>query len=426
MQTSLPESIAKSAQGREGEAILRTCVHCGFCLATCPTYQILGDELDSPRGRIYLIKLMLEGAPVTRKTLTHLDRCLTCRNCETTCPSGVQFGKLIDIGRSMAEAKVGRPPLERIKRATLNAILPAGNRLDALLKLGRMAKPLLPKTLAEKIPNIAELPKHSQAHGTLRRKMLVLAGCVQPALAPQINAAAAKVMKTLGIELIPADKAGCCGAVSFHLNYQERGRDAMRHNIDAWWPHIESGAEAIVMTASGCGVTVKQYSHYLKDDPVYAQKADRVSALTRDISEIVLGEQHRLFDSLKARPLPSRIRVAWHAPCTLQHGQQITGVVEALLTAAGYEVLIPTESNLCCGSAGTYSLLEPGIATQLRDRKLAHLHSLQPDVIATANIGCLTHLQSDSRVTVRHWIELLESALTHKTWKAPGHLPLLS
>jgi glycolate oxidase iron-sulfur subunit len=413
MQTSLPDTIANTAQGREAEAILRTCVHCGFCLATCPTYQILGDELDSPRGRIYLIKQMLEGAPVTHKTLTHLDRCLTCRNCETTCPSGVQYGKLIDIGRSMAEEKISRPPLQRIKRATLNALLPSGQRFDALVKLGRMVKPVLPITLAEKIPDAAETRKHSPGRITLHRKMLVLEGCVQPTLAPQINAAAASVLENLGIALITADKAGCCGAVSFHLNYQEQGREAMRRNIDAWWPHIESSAEAIVMTASGCGVTVKQYGHYLKDDPAYARKAERISELTRDISEVVLGEQSRLLNKLKGRPLPHPLKVAWHAPCTLQHGQKVTGVVEALLTAAGYEVLIPMESNLCCGSAGSYSLLEPGIATQLRDRKLGYLQARQPDIIATANIGCLSHLQSGTNVPVRHWIELLESALTH-------------
>ncbi len=417
MQTKLPDAIAATAQGREAEAILRSCVHCGFCLATCPTYQILGDELDSPRGRIYLIKQMLEGATVTHKTLTHLDRCLTCRNCETTCPSGVQYGRLIDIGRSMAEEKVSRPPLERIKRDILNKILPEGRGFDALLSLARMAKPLLPKTLAEKIPaaiSPSTPERGRRVGGKGARKMLVLQGCVQPSLAPQINAAAARVLETLGIALIQADKAGCCGAVSFHLGYQDEGRAYMRRNIDAWWPHVEAGAEAIVMTASGCGVTVKDYAHYLKDDPTYAAKAARISTLTRDISEVVLSEQIRLLDCLKERPLPTPVKVAWHAPCTLQHGQKITGVVEALLTAAGYEVLIPLEANLCCGSAGTYSLLEPGIASQLRDRKLGHLQTPVPDVIATANIGCLTHLQSGTGLPVQHWIELLDIALASR------------
>ncbi len=412
MQTKLPDAVAATAQGQEAEAILRTCVHCGFCLATCPTYQILGDELDSPRGRIYLIKQMLEGAPVTRKTLTHLDRCLTCRNCETTCPSGVQYGRLIDIGRSLAETKISRPPLEQIKRSAMSKLLPWAQGFDALLKLGRMAKPLLPRSLAKKIPQQAETDTHASGRFSVHRKMLALQGCVQPSLAPRINACAARVLEYLDINLIEADKAGCCGAVSFHLNYQDDALAYMRRNIDAWWPHIEAGAEAIVMTASGCGVTVKEYGHNLKDDPAYAAKAARVSALTRDLAEVVLSEQVRLLDCLKERPLPHPVKVAWHAPCTLQHGQKITGVVEALLTATGYDVLIPLESNLCCGSAGTYSLLEPVIATQLRDRKLGNLQTHSPDLIATANIGCLTHLQSGTELPVRHWIELLESALT--------------
>ncbi len=414
MQTKLPDTLAATAEGREAEAILRSCVHCGFCLATCPTYQILGDELDSPRGRIYLIKQMLEGAPVTRKTLTHLDRCLTCRNCETTCPSGVQYGRLIDIGRSMAEEKVSRPPLERVKRAALNTVLPEGRRFDALLALGRMAKSLLPGNLAGKIPKQIETESHTPGRFTVHRKMLVLQGCVQPSLAPRINACAARVLEALDIGLIEADQVGCCGAVSFHLNYQGKALGYMRRNIDAWWPHLEAGAEAIVMTASGCGVTVKEYGYYLRGDPEYASRAARISALTRDIAEVVLAEQARLLDCLKERPLPIPIKVAWHAPCTLQHGQKITGVVEALLTAAGYEVLVPLESNLCCGSAGTYSLLEPAIATQLRDRKLGYLQSRTPDLVATANIGCLTHLQSGTDLPVQHWIELLESALASR------------
>ncbi len=414
MQTKLPAAIAATTQGREAEAILRTCVHCGFCLATCPTYQILGDELDSPRGRIYLIKQMLEGTAVTRKTLTHLDRCLTCRNCETTCPSGVQFGRLIDIGRRVAEGKVSRPPLERFKRDILNKILSEGRRFGALLSLVRMAAPLLPKALAKKIPTAFPVAPSGKRGGMSGRRMLVLRGCVQPNLAPQINGAAARVLEILGITLIEADQAGCCGAVSFHLNYQDEGLAHMRRNIEAWWPHVEAGAEAIVMTASGCGVTVKEYAHHLHGDPSYAVKAARISALTKDVSEIVLSEQTRLLHCLKERPLPNPVRVAWHAPCTLQHGQKITGVVEALLTAAGYEVLIPLEANLCCGSAGTYSLLEPGIASQLRDRKLSHLQAPEPDVIATANIGCLTHLQSGTNLPVQHWIELLDLALASR------------
>lgn len=411
MQTQLADFIRDTDDGREADRILRSCVHCGFCLATCPTYQILGDELDSPRGRIYLMKQLFEGAPVTHKTLQHLDRCLTCRNCETTCPSGVAYGRLLDLGRKHAEQKAVRPLSEQIKRRALAKFLPQETLFGGMLKLGRMAKPFLPQALADKVVTPfpfghSEPERRSPTHPH-PRKMLLLAGCVQPALAPQINSAAAQVLDALGISLVEAKEAGCCGAVSFHLNYQEDGLNAMRRNIDAWWPHIEAGAEAIVMTASGCGVTVKEYGHHMRHDPAYAEKAARVSALTRDISEIVLGEEAGLRHWLEQRsPVESR-RVSFHAPCTLQHGQKITGVVEALLTLAGHVVLPVGEAHLCCGSAGTYSLLEPEISNALRDRKLAHLAAPQPEVIATANIGCLTHLQSSSHIPVRHWIELL-------------------
>ncbi|KAB2310985.1 glycolate oxidase subunit GlcF [Betaproteobacteria bacterium SCN2] len=406
MQTQLADFIRDTADGQEADRILRACVHCGFCLATCPTYQILGDELDSPRGRIYLMKQMLEGATVTRKTLTHLDRCLTCRNCETTCPSGVQYGKLIDIGRRVAEQKVTRPPAQALRRRALAKFLPQQQLFGGALKLGRMARPFLPDALAGKIPPAPALrqPLPAARHA---RTMLALAGCVQPALAPQINAAAIKVLDAIGISLFEAARAGCCGAVSFHLNFQEEGLAAMRRNIDAWWPHVESGAEAIVMTASGCGVTVKEYGHYLRHDPAYAEKAARVSALTKDLSEVLLAEETALRAWLERRGPAQGKRVSFHAPCTLQHGQKITGVVEALLTVAGHTVLPVAESHLCCGSAGTYSLLEPEISMQLRDRKLGHLASPRPEVIASANIGCLTQLQSGTATPVRHWVELL-------------------
>ncbi len=406
MQTQLADFIRDTADGQEADRILRACVHCGFCLATCPTYQILGDELDSPRGRIYLMKQMLEGAAVTHKTLTHLDRCLTCRNCETTCPSGVQYGKLIDIGRRIAEQKVARPIAQALKRRALAKFLPQQALFGGTLKLGRMAKPFLPGSLADKIP--AQPPaSHASRLTPHARKMLALAGCVQPALAPRINAAAVTVLDAIGITLFEEAKAGCCGAVSFHLNFQEDGLAAMRRNIDAWWPHVEAGVEAIVMTASGCGVTVREYGHYLKHDPAYAEKAARVSALTRDLSEVLLAEEAALRDWLGKRgPVPGQ-RVSFHSPCTLQHGQKITGVVEALLTVAGHTLLPVGESHLCCGSAGTYSLLEPEISMQLRDRKLGHLSAQAPEIIATANIGCLTHLQSGTQTPVRHWIELL-------------------
>ncbi len=407
MQTQLADFIRDTADGREADSILRACVHCGFCLATCPTYQILGDELDSPRGRIYLMKQMLEGATVTQKTLAHLDRCLTCRNCETTCPSGVQYGKLVDIGRRIAEQKVARPLVQSLKRRALAKFLPQQALFGGALKLGRMARPFLPASLGCKIPAAAgqRMPQSAARHA---RKMIVLAGCVQPALAPQINAAATKVLDAIGISLFEADRAGCCGAVSFHLNFQEEGLNAMRRNIDAWWPHIEAGIEAIVMTASGCGVTVREYGHYLKRDPAYAEKAARVSALTKDLSEVLLAEEAELRAWLEKRGPGQSRKVSFHSPCTLQHGQKITGVVEALLTVAGHTVLPVSESHLCCGSAGTYSLLEPEISMQLRDRKLGHLSEPQPELIATANIGCLTHLQSGTQTPVRHWVELLQ------------------
>lgn len=405
MQTQLADFIRDTPQGIEAERILRSCVHCGFCLATCPTYQILGDELDSPRGRIYLMKQYLESGEVTEKTQLHLDRCLTCRNCETTCPSGVEYSKLLDIGRDLIEKQVPRSPLAAVQRYALRQVLPHRALFSGLLALGRAARPLLPASLKTKLP--VKQPATPRPRTRHARHMLVLEGCVQPALAPNINAAAARLLDKIGITLMAADKAGCCGAVSYHLNAQGEGLDYMRRNIDAWWPHIETGAEAIVMTASGCGVTVKEYGHYLQRDPAYAAKAARVSALTRDLSEVVLAEAELLKSQFEPLPKP-RARVAFHAPCTLQHGQKITGVVEALLTVAGFEVMTVSESNLCCGSAGTYSILQPEISNQLRERKLGHLQARQPEVIATANIGCLTHLQSGTATPVRHWIELLD------------------
>jgi glycolate oxidase iron-sulfur subunit len=407
MQTHLADEFRNTADGQEADRILRTCVHCGFCLATCPTYQILGDELDSPRGRIYLIKQMLEGEPVTHKTLSHLDRCLTCRNCETTCPSGVEYGRLLDIGRKVAENKVARPLSQQLQRKALAEFLPQEKLFGGLLSLGRIARRWLPEPLKHKIPPQPAAGTSRRPSPRHPRKMLLLAGCVQPALAPHINDAAVRVLDAIGISVIEADTAGCCGAVSFHLNYQEAGLDAMRRNIDAWWPYIEAGAEAVVMTASGCGVTVKEYARHLQHDPRYAEKAARVSALARDVSEVLLNEETAVHSWLGQRKTGAARRVSFHSPCTLQHGQRITGLVEALLTAAGHSVLAVSESNLCCGSAGTYSLLESEIALQLRNRKLAHLGAPQPDIIATANIGCLTHLQSGTDIAVCHWVELL-------------------
>jgi glycolate oxidase iron-sulfur subunit len=400
MQTELADFIRGTPEGREADAILRKCVHCGFCTATCPTYQLLGDELDGPRGRIYLIKQMLEGAPPTAKTQLHLDRCLTCRSCESTCPSGVQYGRLADIGRGIVERKVGRGLLDRMQRAVLAAVLPNTGLFSFLLSIGRIFRPLLPGELKEKIPETVPqagswpAPRHA-------RKMLVLAGCVQPALAPRINAAAARALDRAGISLVEAPGAGCCGAVRFHLDDQDAGRADMRALIDAWWPMVERGeVEAIVMTASGCGSHVRDYEKHFREDPAYRDKAARISAMTRDLSEV-------LPEKAIERKTTS-LRVAFQSPCSLQHGQQIRGKVEALLRAAGYELTPVADAHLCCGSAGTYSILQPELSQRLRANKLAALGAGKPEAIATANIGCLSHLQGGSGTPVRHWIELLE------------------
>ncbi len=408
MDTRLADFIRESRAGQVAEEILRTCVHCGFCTATCPTYQLLGDELDGPRGRIYLIKQVLEGRAVTEKTRSHLDRCLTCRSCETTCPSGVKYSRLLDIGREVVEAKLKRPLKEAIPRALLKEVLPRPALFGAAVAVGRALRPLLPGALADKLPPAQPAGRPWPAKAGHRRRMLALAGCVQPALAPNINAATARVLDRLGIALFEEAKAGCCGAVRFHLNDHERARDDMRRNIDAWWPHVENGVEAIVVTASGCGVQVRDYGHLLADDAVYAEKAARISELCRDPSEIVAAEGERLRALL---PAAARGKLAFHSPCTLQHGLKIRGVAEGLLAAAGYALTPVADGHLCCGSAGTYSVLQPEISVKLRDNKLDALHAGSPDVLATANIGCLTHLQAGSSVPVRHWIELIDEAL---------------
>jgi glycolate oxidase iron-sulfur subunit len=398
MQTELADFIRDTPEGREAQAILRKCVHCGFCTATCPSYQVLGDDLDSPRGRIYLMKRALEGGPVTERTRLHLDRCLTCRACETTCPSGVRYGRLVDIGRAVVEGRTARGLADRLTRAALGFVLPRTRLFAFLLALGRLARPLLPATLKAKVT--PKTPAGRWPPARHARRMLVLRGCVQPALAPSINAAAARVLDRAGISLVESEP-GCCGALRFHLNDQDGGRDDMRARIDAWWPLVERGEiEAIVMTASGCGVTVKDYGEYLAGDPAYRDKAARISSLTRDLSEVLAAEN-----------VPAgkkRGSVAFQSPCTLQHGQKIRGRVEALLAAAGYDLVPVDDAHLCCGSAGTYSLLHPAIASELRERKLGALQANGPEVIATANIGCLAHLKGAASRPVRHWIELMD------------------
>lgn len=407
MQTELAPEFKGTPDGEEAEAILRKCVHCGFCTATCPTYQILGDELDGPRGRIYLIKQVLEGQEPTRATQLHLDRCLTCRNCESTCPSGVQYGHLVDIGRKVVDAKVPRPAGQGALRWALKEGLPSP-LFGPAMALGQSVRGLLPEKLKAKVPpreDAGAWPTRTHA-----RKVLLLAGCVQPSMAPNINSATARVLDAAGIQGVIAPKAGCCGAVKFHLNDQEGGKAQMRANIDAWWPLVERGeVEALVMNASGCGVTVREYGHMLKDDAAYAAKAARISALTCDLSELLPD----LVPALKPRVKPPAGVVAYHPPCTLQHGQKLRGGVETHLRALGFDIQVArNESHLCCGSAGTYSVLQPELAYQLRDRKLGHLRQLQPAAIVSANIGCITHLQSGSGATpVSHWVELLDAAL---------------
>ncbi|AAZ95997.1 glycolate oxidase (iron-sulfur subunit) protein [Thiobacillus denitrificans ATCC 25259] len=407
MQTHLAAPFRETSEGEVAERILRNCVHCGFCLATCPTYQLLGDELDSPRGRIYLMKQVLEGATPTARTQLHLDRCLTCRNCETTCPSGVEYGKLLDIGRAVVEREVGRGPADTALRAALKNGLGSRRLFGTALRLGRTLRPLLPDFLKARVPAADAASVWPRARHD--RRMLVLEGCVQPGLKPNINAAAARVLDRLGVSLFAAPEAGCCGALAHHLNDAETALALARRNIDAWIPHLDAGVEAIVMTASGCGVMVKDYGWLLREDAAYAEKAARVAAATFDISEI-LGRERAALRALAKRPASTRI--AYHPPCTLQHGQKLASSgVESLLADAGFELGPVAEKHLCCGSAGTYSILQPEIAGALKARKLAHLQASAPSVIATANIGCLTHLQSGTATPVRHWVELLDEAL---------------
>jgi len=410
MQTNLADFIRNTNEGKEAESILRACVHCGFCTATCPTYQLLGDELDGPRGRIYLIKQVLEGKPASAATQSHLDRCLTCRNCESTCPSGVQYSRLIDIGRKVVEAQVPRPLGQRLVRTTLKTLLPNKHLFNPLMKVGQTMRAILPQKLQNKVPPKQQAGRWPNA--THARKMLMLAGCVQPAMSPNINSATARVLDTLGIELVTPPKAGCCGAIRYHLNDQDGGLDDMRRNIDAWWPYVDGTAgyvvEAIVMNASGCGATVKEYGHLLQHDATYAAKAQKISQLTRDISEILPAFDVQLQSKLNGKISK---RVAYHPPCTLQHGQKIRGKVEQILAAAGVDVTLCADSHLCCGSAGTYSVLQPELSYRLRDNKLKALQASGPDLIVSGNIGCLTHLQSGTATPVQHWIELLDAAL---------------
>ncbi len=398
METHLAEYIRNTPQGKEAESILRKCVHCGFCNATCPTYQLLADELDGPRGRIYLMKQMLEGQPVSRKSQLHLDRCLTCLNCQTTCPSGVEYGKLLDTGRSLMEQRVRRPPFERVKRRLLQWFLPYPTRFKPLLTLGQLLRPMLPASIKARIP-ISQRPS-SRPETRQENKMLILEGCAQSVLTPNTNSATARVLDRCGISVLSAERAGCCGALSHHLGAVEEAQRFMRRNIDAWWPALEQGAQAIITTASGCGSFIKEYGRHLSEDPTYREKAARIAAATKDIAEIIprqaIGDFKR----------PDINKIAYHSPCTLQHGQHLGGKVEALLSHAGFELVSVRDSHLCCGSAGTYSILQPNLSQQLLRDKLDHLQAHSPELIATANVGCQLHLATHAKVPVVHWIEL--------------------
>ncbi len=407
MQTTLADFIKDTAAGREAQAIVRKCVHCGFCLATCPTYQVLGDELDSPRGRIYLIKQLIEGAEVTAKTRLHLDRCLSCRSCETTCPSGVEYGALLDIGRQVMAERIAEP--RPVAERAVRWLLKEGTTSAAFKPAVRMAhslRSLLPTGLRTKVPALSSRGAWpTRVHA---RRMAVLAGCAQSAVAPDINAAAARVLDNVGITLSEVAAGDCCGAVRFHLDDVDGARQDARRIIDVCWQLLSHGTEAIVMTASGCGVFVRDYVRLLAEDSVYADKARQICSKVLDLSEVLQSQSARLREQL---PAGGRGKLAFHSPCTLQHGQRIRGVVEQLLTLAGYELTHVADAHLCCGSAGPYSLLQPELANELRQRKLTALSAGAPQVIATANIGCLMHLQAGAQVQVRHWIECIAEAL---------------
>lgn len=404
MQTNLADFIKNTPHGPEADAILRSCVHCGFCTATCPTYQLLGDELDGPRGRIYLIKQVLEGHPAGPRTQLHLDRCLTCRACETTCPSGVRYGRLLDIGRHVVEQRVARPIYQRVYRGLLRLLLTDTKWVFRLLAVVQRLRPCLPKRLRGKIPPRGVLgpwphPRHA-------RTVLALEGCVQKALAPGINAAAARVLDRCGISLVRVPGAGCCGALSYHMAAHEEGLSFMRRNIDAWWPYIEKGAEAIAITASGCGVAVKDYGELLRHDPNYAEKARRVSELTRDVAEILAGEHLPPLRNPQDKP------IAIHVPCTLRHGMKLDGVLQTLMERLGFELTPLAETQSCCGSAGAYSLLQPTLSERLLANAVEVLRSGGAELAVTANIGCLIHLQSAEQLSVVHWIELVDQKMS--------------
>ncbi len=400
MQTRITEAYLSTTEGKLADQILRSCVHCGFCTATCPTYQLLGDELDGPRGRIYQIKQVLEGVEPTTRVQQHLDRCLTCRSCETTCPSGVRYARLLEIGRKVVEEKVGRSLAVSIKRAALRAVIPYPARFRALLKTGQLFKFMLPASLKKQLPEIENKYQWDSSHQ--QKKLLVLEGCVQSVTTPDTNAMASQVFAKLGYQLIREQLAGCCGAVSTHLMAEDEGLEFMRRNIDAWWPHVEKGIEGILATASGCGLMLQDYAEALAHDPEYAAKAQKISSLVKDPAQILVNAD------LSALNVNTAVgKVAFHAPCTLQHGLQQQGVVEKILSDLGFTLVPVKDSHLCCGSAGTYSIMQPELSERLLHNKLSALNAGEPNLIVTANIGCQMHLQKGGDKPVRHWLSLL-------------------
>ena len=402
MQTSFLKEYLASEHSEAAEKNLHSCIHCGMCNATCPTYQVLDNELDGPRGRLYLMKQVFEGEAITRTTQTHLDNCLTCRACESTCPSGVTYSKVLDYGRMIVEEKIERPWTQKLMRRALRAVIPHHQRFDFLVGIGQLFRPLMPASLQKKIP--VKKQTIPFAGGEHTRKMLIMEACGQTSTTPNTNMATKRVLDTLGITLVTAPRAGCCGAVSFHLSAEEEAKNFMRANIDAWWPYIEEGIEAIVMTASGCGVHVKDYGHLLQSDPNYADKAAKISALTKDLTEII-SEQDLSKLNL---PAAADTKVAIQTPCTLQHGQKITSAIDSILLGAGYQLTPVPDAHLCCGSAGTYSILQKETADKLLEKKLNSLYTGQPDIIASANIGCQLHMETKAKIPVVHWIELLD------------------
>jgi glycolate oxidase iron-sulfur subunit len=409
METRLADWIKGSAQGDTANAILRACVHCGFCNATCPTYQLLGDELDGPRGRIYQIKQVLEGTPATRSTQLHLDRCLTCRACETTCPSGVDYGHLVDIGRAVVESQVRRPMNERLLHWLLREGLTRRALFGAALRLARALRIALPQVLRSKLGHRRD--PGVWPHRAHARKVLMLNGCTQPAMAPSIDAATARVLDAIGVQALVDARSGCCGAIRHHLNDQPGALQNARHNIDAWWPQIEAGAvEAIVINASGCALMVREYAHLLRNDPAYALKARRVSDATRELVEFLGPEMEQL---RRRAGTPAISRIALQKPCTLQHGLKLKDNLDQLLSALGAQLLPVSEPHMCCGSAGTYSLVQPQLALELRQRKLGHLMLGHPEMILSANIGCMAHLASGTALPVWHWIEWVDKSLSN-------------